>query len=365
MKKILFVLDCLKGGGAQRFTVNLLKHINKEEFTIDLVLVKAEGEFLELLPVDINVHNLNSSSAKFAVIKLVKTIKKINPDLIFSTLTYINILTYFAVKILKSTVPVIMRSSNLESVNLKKESNLTKIFIRKAYNYAEKVVVLTKAMKNDFIENFKIPAEKVEVIPNMVDIEYVHSKKSEIIEDSFFMEEKDSPVITAVGNLSSQKGYEYLIKAFAELRKNRVARLVIIGEGVLRKELEQLSCKLGVRNDVYIPGFKNNPFKYIGASDIFIMPSLWEGFPNVLIESMACSVPVVVADCPGIAEIITNGLNGVIVSRGSEKEILSAIEMLLNDAELRRDLAEVGVERTNDFAADKITHRYEELIKKC
>ncbi|MFH1416473.1 MAG: glycosyltransferase [Elusimicrobiota bacterium] len=363
MIKVLFVLDCLEAGGAQRAFINLLDNLDRMRFSVSLVLVNKSGILCSRIPDNISVHNLNSRAARFALFPLIKSIKSIRPDILVSTPTYISELVFLAKKISGIKIPVIMRCANLESVNLKKESFFTRLLIKRAYASADKVIALTETMRNDLVFNFSVKHPKIEVLPNMVDIESIEKEKKERVTDEFFIKKSEIPVIITVGSLTQQKGTETLIRAFAEYRKKKQAKLVIVGDGILREELESLVSEMGVGDDVWFAGIRENPYKYIALSDVFVLPSLWEGFPNVLIEAMACRVPVITSDCiPAESRIVTGGLNGVIVPAGNAEELRDTLERVLGDFRYRTSLAEEGFKRAQDFSNKKIVRQYEDLF---
>jgi glycosyltransferase involved in cell wall biosynthesis len=160
------------------------------------------------------------------------------------------------------------------------------------------------------------------------------------------------PVILAVGRLTLQKDFPTLIRAFARLRARRSARLVILGEGELRDELEALVAELGLTADVALPGFVDNPFSWMRGSALFVLSSAWEGFGNVLVEAMACGTPVVSTDCPsGPAEILENGKWGRLAAVGDAEALARAIAEALDDPnppDVRARAAFFSVERSVD-----------------
>ncbi|MCG8345898.1 MAG: glycosyltransferase [Chlorobiales bacterium] len=140
----------------------------------------------------------------------------------------------------------------------------------------------------------------------------------------------EPPVILGVGRLVQQKDFPLLIRAFSRLRKRREARLMILGEGPLRPELEALVETLDLKKDISLPGFIANPYAYMRCSALFILSSRWEGFGNVLVEAMACGTPVVSTDCPsGPSEILENGKWGRLVPVGDVNAMAFAMESAL------------------------------------
>jgi glycosyltransferase involved in cell wall biosynthesis len=143
----------------------------------------------------------------------------------------------------------------------------------------------------------------------------------------------EPPVILGVGRLATQKDFSTLLHAFARVRSQRPARLLILGEGDKRFELEALAQNLGLARDVRLPGYADNPFAYMRRCSVFVLSSAYEGLPTVLIEAMACGAPVVSTDCPsGPAEILEGGRYGCLVPIGDPDAMASAILTILQDA---------------------------------
>lgn len=169
----------------------------------------------------------------------------------------------------------------------------------------------------------------------------------------------------ACGRLVEQKGYPYLFEAFARVVKEQDAELHILGKGPLQGKLEVQAEKLGVAGRVYFLGFRANPFLHMRAADVFVLSSLWEGFGNVIVEAMAMGTPVISTDCPhGPNEIITNGVNGLLVPPGDAAALARAMLRLADDASLRERLAQAGQLRAQDFSADRIAGEFAAVLRK-
>lgn len=361
--KLVFVIDTLEGGGAQRFIVNLLKYINKDKFSIDLITVRKKGEFLKLLAGDIRVIDLKSSKAKYALPKLVWHLGKLKPDLVFSTLTYINELVYYSLKFLHKPPFLVTRCANYESLNLKSESWLTGKLMKAAYNGSAAVVSLTCAMREDLIENFSIDEHRITVIPNMVDIEDIKKLAAYPVENESVKKIEYEPLLISVGSLTEQKGLKILLESFSKIRKTKKSKLLILGKGKQLKELMVIVKDRGLIDDVLFMGFESNPYNYIARADLFILTSFWEGFPNTLIEAMACGTPVISTDCnSGPSEIITPGLNGILVPVGDPEALTASIDKVLADSKFRESLIENGYERVRKYSYEKIVPEYENLF---
>jgi glycosyltransferase involved in cell wall biosynthesis len=186
----------------------------------------------------------------------------------------------------------------------------------------------------------------------------------------------NTPLIMNMGRLTRQKGQSHLIRAFSKVRGQRECKLVIRGDGEYGEYLQGLVDGLGMSDDVMFMGWKENPYKYISRSSIFILSSLWEALPYALIESMACGCPVVATDCKyGPREILKNGACGILVPpmdgiqheasdplTPEEEALADAMVRLLDDEALRKGYAERAKERAGDFDKARIIEEYESFI---
>ncbi|MBN2406731.1 MAG: glycosyltransferase [Elusimicrobia bacterium] len=362
--KILFVLDSLHIGGAQRAFINILRYIDRDMFEVGLALVKKAGELTELLPEDIAVYDMNCQAARYALFRTAGIIRKFSPDIVFSTLSYINELVYLSRKLVRNPPPAVMRCANFESINLGTESFLTRMLMKKAYGSADRVIALTRTMREDLSDSFGIDGGKISVISNMVDSAAVGKDAEEDVEEDLFRHRREVPYVIGAGSLTRQKGFDYLLKGFAQYRKEKEMKLIIIGEGEMRDELVKLASILKIENDLYMPGQKANPYKYIAKCDVFVLSSLWEGFPNVLLEAMACGVPVISTSCQsGPSEIITSGLNGILVPAEDADSIAHALKRVVEDFEYRNELARNAKETVSGYSPDIIIREYEKIFK--
>ena len=199
---------------------------------------------------------------------------------------------------------------------------------------------------------------KVRVVYNpVVDRELIAKAKSSL--DNPWFEPGNPPVFLAVGRLTEQKDFLTLIKAFAMLRKQRLARLIILGEGECRSELEAMIKTLEISEDVCLPGFVQNPYAYMSHASAFVLSSRHEGLPTVLIEAMACGCPVVSTDCPsGPKEILESGKYGSLVAIGNSVALADAMIQTL-EVPVSRD---VLVERGMYFSNERAVSEYLKLL---
>ena len=167
------------------------------------------------------------------------------------------------------------------------------------------------------------------------------------------------PVCLAAGRLCPQKDYPTLIRAFATLAETRPLRLLILGDGPDRADLESLIRQLGLADRVALPGFAENPFSAMARAGVFVLSSAWEGLPGVLIQAMACGTPVVATDCPsGPREVLVDGRYGPLVPVGDPEALAQAIGETL-DRPLGAELLKA---RASDFELAAVTRRYLEVL---
>lgn len=171
-------------------------------------------------------------------------------------------------------------------------------------------------------------------------------------------------LLVACGRLIVQKGFPDLLAALARTR-HRTTRLVVLGEGPDRGELERRAAALGVEDRVDWLGFRDDPRPWMAAADLFVLSSHWEGFGNVLVEAMACGTPVVTTDCPhGPAEIVRDGVDGTVVPVADPEAMAAAIDDLLGDEDRRRRFAASARERAGAFSIDASVEAHDELLRR-
>lgn len=225
---------------------------------------------------------------------------------------------------------------------------------RWAYRRADAVVGISHAVSRDI--TYLTGRMDVVTIHNPIDIETVQEKAREPVVHPWF--DDAIPVVIGVGRLVPTKDFATLIKAFAELRQKREARLVILGEGPERPALQQLVKDLNLEESVWLPGFMTNPFRYVARSSIFVLSSRWEGFGNVLVEALACGTPVISTDCPGgPSEILEGGKWGHLVPVGDHEALAKAMLDTLND-----EVYPPVKDRAGEFNVDRAVDTYLQLM---
>jgi len=172
------------------------------------------------------------------------------------------------------------------------------------------------------------------------------------------------PLMVAMGRMVPVKGFDLLLKAFAQVKDNHKRwNLIILGEGSLRQELESLRDNLGLGSRVLMPGRVSNPYEYLAGADLFVMSSRYEGFPNALCEAMASGLAVISTDCPsGPREIIRPGIDGLLVANQDIAALASGMDSLMSNDIERKRFASRATEVTERFAVDRVMRLWEETL---
>jgi len=373
--KLLFFHPTIVFGGAERTTATLLEKLDKSIFDVLFVTKK---DIFHPLPVErvIYIDDLGIQVGFNGIVSLVKDarimlqlIKKERPHVVFGMLHYACIILSITKIFLRDEAKIIIspRTPTKDAIKYYCRKTilgkpLWNFMVQFFCRHSDHIVVASKGMKQECIADYKAESNNVVVINNSVDAQSVgRLSMGSTGRDNTF----NGFVISTAGRLVEEKDVDVLIKAFALLRKDLYAQLWIVGDGPERPVLESLAARLNVLNDIIFFGFQENLYKFIKRSEIFVHTSRFEGFGNIILEAMACGVPVIATDCPfGPREIINNGENGILVPVRDERALANALKMMSADRELRKKLAEEALKRLSDFSVEKMVGRYENVFLK-
>jgi glycosyltransferase involved in cell wall biosynthesis len=252
-------------------------------------------------------------------------------------------------------------SAFLQGKGANTRGRLLKCLADHLYRRADAVVAVSRGVALDLQKTFDLPQGRIRIIGNPFDFARISQLARLPIAESIFID--GTPIILSAGRLAPEKGGENLLHAFSLLLQKTDARLVFLGEGPEQTKLEQLCERLEIGHKVSFLGYRSNPFQYMAQSTVFVLPSHYEGFGNVLVEAMACGLPVVATHCyQGIEEIVDPGETGLLVEVGDEEAMAAAILRLLEDDKLRVQLSERALARVDAFGIERITEQYSQVL---
>ena len=308
-KSLIFLMPSIMGGGAERVTLNFLSNIELEENNVKLIVFNISQNEKENLPKGIDLINLEVRGIRKGLIKIISILRSTNPDIVFSSLFYINcflsILKFF--KIIKAKI--LIREANMPSENIKNSSFkiTTKLLYKFFYPRVDKIISSSMIMKKDLLETINVNPTKIIIVPNPVEVERIRENSVPI--ESL---KGEGIKIIVVGRLTKQKGIDILIRWLSSINALEWS-LAIIGEGELESKLKQLSSKYNLEDKIKFLGFKSNPYPWIAGADVLALTSRWEGMPNAVLEALVCGTPVIATASAGaINELANESVTGAI-----------------------------------------------------
>lgn len=341
--------------------VTLANGIADRGYHVDLVLANAEGPYLkDVMPV-VRIINLGASRVLFSLPPLVRYLRKAQPDALLSALSHANVIAIIAGKIAGTHTRIaVTEHATFTSEQYRTATVLGSFFpliMKRLYHFANSVIAVSYGVADNLAKVIGIQRKYIDVIYNPTVRDDICRLSLQHV-DMSFLKNRDLPTLLAAGRLIKLKDFQTLIRAVAIVRKQRSINLVILGEGALRPQLEKLVRQLDLEAHVALPGFVENPFAWMRASSLFVLSSVSEGLPNVLIEAMACGTPVVSTDCPsGSAEILENGKWGRLVPVGDADALAQAIMATLDET----THPEVMI-RASDFSVDRAVTAYLQVL---
>jgi glycosyltransferase involved in cell wall biosynthesis len=314
---VLFLLPHLSGGGAERVTLNLLIELHSRGHLVGIIVFDKNGPLLSMLPGDIPIYDLGTNSLKYSIFLLIKKLQQLNPEVIFSTLGYINVALLAIRWFLPRGTEIWIREANLPSISLPNNSypKLMTFLYKLLYRKADRLICTSIRMRDEFISDLLIPKKIIDILPNPVDVDSILAAAFPI--KRF---DKGGVCYIAAGRLTFQKGFDRLILWFSEI-ENKKSTLVILGDGDLKDELVKYADSLNLCNRIKFVGFCKNPWQWYAGADAFLLASRWEGMPNVVLESLACGTQVIATkESGGIGEIMGQSkCDGIIVVNNAEQ----------------------------------------------
>lgn len=384
-KNIMFLIGQMKSGGAERVIYNLCNNF-KDKYNITLVVRTINNA--DYIP-DVNIiemPRLNNSVFRIdEILRLRKLKKELKIDTCVSFLLKYNVFNYLS----KYKEKVIISVRNcMKSVDYNKYKTFLFLY-KRIVKKVDLVVNVSESVMIDQFKNFGSKKENNIVIPNFCELDLINELKKEALPKEHAKFFKGN-VIISPGRYSDQKGQWHLIRAFQKvLEYDKNAKLVLMGRGDNKAYYETLINELGLQKNVILLDFIENVFQYMYNSKIFVLNSFYEGMPNVLLEAMACELPIIATDAPGgTKEILAPNLNlttyvkktslenyGILIPlcdrvkysgkeplTKEEKSLADVIILLLKDKKLYKNYKEASIKRVKDFSKEKILKMWDNIL---
>ena len=351
MRKVIIYLPSFLGGGAERNSVLLANQFSRFGHEVLIIVDHSLGPNRDLLEPDVAVEELRGTSHAFQLVSLRRLLCSFRPDVVYARVGLSMIKMVIAAFGVVNHQRLVLSYHNPYDPEANIGGRLTYLLASFLTRWAGRTIAVSRDVRHELVSRFKACPARVDVIYNPVDIDW-------IVEQA----QADLPAwldgrrfILSSGRLISQKDYPTLLRAYAEIVNDVDQDLVIIGEGPLRQDLENLVAELGLVGRVHMPGYQSNPFPIYRHADLFVLASAFEGFGNVLIEAMSLGIPVVATRCPGGPwEILEDGKYGTLVPVGDHGRLSQAIIDNLK-LSISRDLLK---SRAYDFRLDSVAQQY-------
>lgn len=354
-------IPSLSGGGAERVFAVLANSFCAKGLQVDVVLVDAKGAFLSVLDKRINVVDLKKSSASASLFSLAKYLKTARPAALLSALDYANVIAIMAWRLAGKPCRIFLSEHSTPSMLIKQNGPFVRVLLPQLmkyfYPYANQIVAVSDGVAADLSTFIQLPVSRIKTIYNPIDLQQVRQASLAELSDPWFAQGA-APVFLAVGRLSAEKNFSMLIRAFEACRQYYNSRLLILGEGPARPELEQQIAASKFSDDIRLAGFCSNPYVYMRRAAALVLSSNTEGLPTVLMEALACNTQIIATDCPhGPKEILQQGHFGTLVPVGDMQALAIAMGNFLQQP------SQFSVEkRAEAFSIESAQAQYFEMI---
>ncbi len=298
-QKVAFVIPDFYAGGAQRVLLTLAGGLSRDRYELLIIVLNGKGPWAEIVPKGIPVINLDRPRLLRALPALRRALARAAPDIVISTMGYLNLGILFLKPFVGRDTRFIVREANTpwSSAAGALATAAMKFAYRVLYRRAACVICPSRLIGRELVDDFHVPEPSIEILRNPVEVARLRSHATKVLR-----QEGPGPRFVCVGRLSRQKGYDRLLEAMVHNLSG--SRLVIFGEGPERDALEAQRQRLNLEDRVTFAGFDPSPVSWVAGADALLLPSRWEGLPNVALEALACGTPVIATpEAGGIAEI--------------------------------------------------------------
>lgn len=361
-RRLAIYLPSYESGGVERMLVNLARGLVCRNIDIDFVVGPKNPRYVDLLPSNINLIELESNSDESILEKSVSYIKKHRPDILLTSKPENEELALKAKILAQQPLKLVFRTATNVSALMKNRNAIKRWLyqksLKKRYKLADIIITVSKGVANDIFNITGIPRERIRVAHNPVVTPELKELAKQSITHPWFSPSAPS-IIIGIGRLGRAKNFSLLIKAFAIVEKQIQCHLIILGEGRANNRLNNLIKNLNLTQKAQLLGYVNNPYAYLSRSSLFVLSSNWEGSPNVLIEALTLGIPVVSTDCEsGPREILQHGKIGKLVPINNIESMANAmITTLKSPTETNR-----LIQATRNYTMENSAIEYSKIL---
>ena len=370
MRRVALFIPKLRAGGAEKVTLNLAAALAARGLAVDVVVGSAGGQLRPQMPEQVRFVDLLARPP--AILSKTKRLAQYlaveRPSVLFSSLDIVG--SAVAARLIsKARTKIVMCVHTNLSAQFRDYRSVVSwvrpALLKFAYRRADHVAAVSRGILDDLLTLVELPEDRVSVLYNPVVSDEMLARAAEAISHPWFAGGAHK-VIVAAGRLVRQKDFPTLLKAFQIVRQHQECKLVIFGDEdprqpAMRSSLQNLAQSLGIAEHCRFEGFVQNPYPFFRRSDLFVLSSIYEGLPTVLIEALACGLPVVSTDCPsGPREILCDGEFGTLVPVGDCKSLADGIAKELSQPRLRSPLRQ----RASEFSYQSAVDRYMQLMQR-
>jgi glycosyltransferase involved in cell wall biosynthesis len=367
-RSIVFFLPHLGPGGVERSLFLVAESLANTGHQVKILTVGKNSSQVITPPKNVPIIHLNSKRVVISIPRLARYLRREKPDALIAAQSYANVAAAIASKLARFKGQLILTERLAAQAAFDTHGRLRDRVLprlmRMFYRRADSIVTNSQSAAADLEQLLRTPKGSVKVIVNSMDRERITRLASEPVDHPWFQSD-DADIVITVGRLEPQKDLETMLQAFAAATLNSTTKLVLVGDGSQHAQLEHLAGELGITDRIWFTGFDQNPYKYVAKAKLFVLSSLYEGMPNVLLESQALGIPIVATDAPGgTSEVLEDGRTGVLVEPGDPVKLANAIKEALQTLNDMRQMAMLAEQALNRFDPAESVRQYSELISR-
>lgn len=364
--RIAFYVPALRVGGAQKVTVTIANGFAGRGFPVDLVVSYNQGDYRTEVASEVNVVDLETRELKgvgigASVPALRRYLDRREPSVLFSAMTFANVIALMADRLADAETQVIPTEHNTFGMDRRVKSRIVSQLAALLYGRADHVLGVSAGVVQSVVAHTRAPPSRVSVMYNPVEVKTIRAKAQEPV-DHEWATDPEIDLLLNVGRQEPQKNLQMLVNAFDSVVERRPnARLMMAGSGSQHEELRQLVNDRGLADVVSLPGYVDNVYAYMARAATFVLTSRYEGLPTVLIEALACGCPIVSTDCPsGPDEILAGGKFGTLTPVGEPAAFADGVVRMLKEPPAPAGLRK----RADTFGVDSVLDDYVDFVER-